>query len=1170
MLAFHAISRQDGGDQDGIHLIWTPPYPTGYALNGFTVERRVFEDQESFKCFVISPGDFDRARNQGFTDIVEGRIWATPTDPDAPASAPWSYRIELRQTHHDLLLSSTDAIAAFAARADGTVVEGRSFVSSGCRLQGPNMAILWIVTPNPYAPIQICGAETGHVGWEGAEVIARDIQVPFHVVNPATPDVDAEKAMAHARAAPDGLDGDYNEVSRYGNAAYRRAFDVPAFHATTRDPDANQSGWDTAPLGFVLAATAVDPAWRRALGFGLLDTFGLTDGVAYDYRLSGNVPRADRDEVRLDFHTVPCGQVLPRSFRLGDLWIWNQSNAIIEVEEAAGPPNPLWKGIRSDGFWLYLPEPTERIAMDGRSDGALELTGMLALATVSTVVEPLNGRTVFEFGTPVQQILVRGPGFFAAFMSRPLAPGLDPKEPVEVSEVIRGVRFQPTAPPDPPSDVAALNLGSALRNARRQQRDDTIGFEVSWLPPQRVDASAMPWWPQDAETAPPSEVAGYRLERERDGQPFAPPNSTGGLHMPSRNGDPRTDVLLPGADLLAVYPPANATGLAEGAEVRAIDAFDDVPPPLGTEVTYGISSIDAIGRPSTRAVSAAARLEKRTRPPIPIAPPTSSAGGADTGPDALVTPSGVQVRLLQTTDPDLTPAERARVDAEGDLVVLNWGWGPDQRELDPHVEEFRIYEAEGRLAEITATITAAPILSASGGWRLACDLSRPIEPNAFVGTTVILGLAYRIAAHGGGSSAIFDLDAAPADPGRSPVGGLMTLIRTDGDIEDPEAWDTRLQVVPRVPLTDSEATESYEVALPAAWIGVTPGNRRHIRSFGVTAADREFYVADRRAAVEPAPRTGNESPVSGGEVVARYRGRPTLAIADLGPVTTLTLDRAGANQVHLDFTPAAHLPASASAAEPFMRIERAKASAVLPRIAIEAGGISLLDVDGTATPWALSPADEAALRAEADARAISDRFLAHAAARLTDIGDAFQIVADANPATQLRDKLPNSTGRWVYRLRALDAGGRASEEGQVLELVVRIPQAARAFLPELTGLDLTGGTATVDLLVRDRGARTFLVTSNDTRSTVSKAEMSVIRNRPDIDVSDRFFVRDDRGALLPTTEVTPAPDGTVSQSFAVPERAHFHVWAYAVSADGVPSRLVGPLHAFRGYPAEAS
>ena len=1176
MLQFYGISRRDGGDHDGIHLIWSPPYPTGHALRGFTIHRRISNDQERSDCFEISPAEFEMARTQGYVDIVEARIWASPTNQDNPDKKPWTYRIELRDVHHDLWLNSSDAIAAFAARADGTVVEGRSFVGNSCRLSGPSISILWVVTPTPKLPFRICFEKVDPKDWENADKIVSDLQVPFHVVNPNTPDVAAEKNLAFSRAQPDPLDGDFSEVSRYGNAAYRKAFGATAFHTTTHEPDADRSNWDITPLGFVLAATAVDPAWRRALGFGFLDKLDLTDGMAYDYRISGHVPRADRDEPRHDFHTVPRGQSLPCEFSLGDLNLICLAEPVVEVERENGVPTPLWKGIRCDEFRLILPVPTTRIAMDGKSDGALELLGLMNLVPVATIVEPLNGRTVFDFGSPVNEVIVKGSGFFTGFMPRPLAPGLDPEEPVEVSETIKRIRFQPTAPPDPPTNVEAINLGSALRNARRQQRDDTIGFEVSWLPPLRLDSAVLDWWPEDAMTAQPSDVAGYKFERRWDGQPFAPPQATGGLHLPSRNADPRTEPLTAGSDLLAVYPPANATGIARVSEVLAIDAFEDAPPPFGTEVTYGISSVDAIGRASTRALAPPARLEKRIRPPVPIAPPRSAVVG-DTD-DDLISPSGVQIRLLQASDPDLTPAERAQVDTAGDLVMLKWGWGPQQRELDPHVKEFRIYEAEGRLSEITATIIGAPVALGSGGWRLNCSFSRPVSVNEFAGTMVVLGLAYEITAHATGSSGALDLGPAINKPDRSPVGTVMTLIRIDGSAEDPEAWDTRLRVVPRAPLPEppvnpddeTQTIEAYEIVLPATWISVSPGNRRQIRSFGVSAADHEAYISDRRAAIETILLPGNEGPVSGGEVVARYRGRPSLLIADLGPISSINLDRSSANEVHLNFTPSAHLPDTAPAPEPLMRIERAPASAVLPRLAVDTTGIGLLDAAGVKTPWILSPGDDAALRAQVADREISDRFLAHAAARLTDIDDKFQIVAETNPSNQVRDILPNSTGRWIYRLRALDAGRRASAEGQVLQLVVRIPQRVRAVLPELANLVLTDGTATVDLRVRTPGARIFLVTSNDTRVAVAKAEMSTIRNRPDLDIGDRFIVRDDRGTLLTTIEVTPDDAGEVASTFTVPDRSHFHVWAYAVSPDDVPSRLVGPLHAFRGYPVESA
>ena len=1167
MLRFHGISRRDGGDLDGIHLLWSPPYPTGYCLDGFTIERRRVDEQERFRCFDINPIDFQRARDQGFTDILDARIWASPTDQLNPSSAPWSCRVELRATHHDLRLNSPDALCAFAARADGTVVDGRSFTGMSCRLTGAGIAVVWIITNTPKSEIKICGDEAGLKDWENARELVKSLQVPFRNVNPATPGLTEEQQLAKHRAEPESLDGDFTEVSRYGNAAYSREFGVSAWRTTTHDPDTERSRWDTSPLGFVVATSAVDPAWRRALGFAFLDNIDLTDGAIYDYRISGLVPRADRDERRLDFHTIPRGQTLPRRFRLTDLDVICNRTPVIEAEVASGDaPFALWKGINVDRIHLILPQSTTRIALEGRSDGPLDLVGFSGFLPVATLTEPLAGRTVFDFGTPVKEVIIKGRAFITAFMPEPLAPGVDPAEPVEISEIVRGIRFIPTSPPDPPTDVAAVNLGSAVRAARRGQRDDTVGFEVSWMPPLRLDPGILPWWPPDARTAPPTDVATYRLERTWDGQPFEPPPGSRGLHVASRNLDPRTEAIAPGADLLSIYPPANETGLAAGAEVRAIDAFEEDAPKFGTEVTYGVSSVDAIGRTSARALAPPEPLEKHTRPPAPVGPPVAPPSTPED--DPLVAPSGVQARLLQANDPDLTAAERAIVDAEGDVVLLRWGWGRAQRELDPLVKEFRIYDAEGRLSEILATIGGPPVALASGGWRLNCTFSREVSVDEFVGTTVTLGLAYQVAAHGGGLSGAVDLAPAVIDPLRSPLGDLITLIRTDGAEEDPEAWDTRLQIEARVPTpSDPDETESYEVILPASWIAVSPSSRRQVRSFGVSAADRESYVDDRRLAVEPSPRSGNESPVALAEVVARYRGRPSLTIADLGPVPSITLDRAAAEAVYLELTPADYLPAGASPLTR-MRIERAQASAVLPRLVIDGSGIRLKDKTGAETTWVLSPADDAQLRSEAAERAISDRFLAHAAARLTDIDEAFDKVSDADPTRSLRDALPNTPARWIYRLRALDAGGRASAEGQILEVVVRVPQPARALLPELTALDLADGTATVTVKVRAADGPVFLANSNDPRAQVARAELSSIRNRPDLAAADRYLVRDDRGDVLTLTQVTPGADGIASASFAVPDRSHFHVWAFAVSGDDVPSRLVGPLHAFRGYPAE--
>jgi hypothetical protein len=255
-----------------------------------------------------------------------------------------------------------------------------------------------------------------------------------------------------------------------------------------------------------------------------------------------------------------------------------------------------------------------------------------------------------------------------------------------------------------------------------------------------------------------------------------------------------------------------------------------------------------------------------------------------------------------------------------------------------------------------------------------------------------------------------------------------------------------------------------------------------------------------------------------------------------------------------------------------MRLERAPAGAVLPRIVVAAGGISLRARDGGLSPWALSPDDEAELRAADAARAVPDKFIVHAAAILADFDPEFETIADLDPGREIRDQLPNSPARWLYRLRALNSAGKVSVAAQVLEAAVRVPAPRRGVAPELVALRIDEAAASATVRVQDRSegaAAVFVAHSNDPRVTVAWAELATIRNRPDLPPEAVIVVRDDRGQRLPLTQIVPGPDGFAEVTFPAPEGSHVHVWAVAASADGVPSRLIGPLHGFNGIPAEA-
>jgi hypothetical protein len=582
-------------------------------------------------------------------------------------------------------------------------------------------------------------------------------------------------------------------------------------------------------------------------------------------------------------------------------------------------------------------------------------------------------------------------------------------------------------------------------------------------------------------------------------------------------------------------------------------------------VTYRVASLDVIGRRSTPVVSAPVQLRKLTRPPTPIAPPLPLGPVPDL--PLLAQPNGIVVRLLQSEDPDLTDDERARIVADGEVVVLRWGWAPEQRALDPHVTEFRVYEAAGRLIEILARVTGPATSTGTGGWLVPCSFSRLIGANEFVGRSLVLGGTFRVIAHPAG--AVVTLEVTPIGPPTAmPAGDGFALMRTTGAEDDPSYWDRRLLTVPRTgDPADPTAIEAYEVAAPAAWIAVDASRPTQTRTFGVSAADDQAYIPDRRQAVEPSPRPGNEGAVAHGEVVARFRSRPDLTIADLADVASIVAPRAAGDAVTVTFRPADLLPAGVTAG-PLTRIERCPASAILPRIVVDATSIQLRLQSGALVAWPLSAADQAALRAGLEARATPDKFLAAAAQRLGPLDD-FERIADADPTRELRDPLPNSPVRWVYRLRALDVAGHASDAAQVLQAVVRAPTPAPALAPELVSLKVEAGVATVRLQDRSGGtAALFLVQSNDPRLRPVRAELATIRNRPDLSPLDALVIRDDRGQRLTPTPVTPGADGAAELTLAAPTGNTVNVWALAVSGDGIPSRLVGPLTAPSGFPAD--
>ncbi|MEO6443970.1 MAG: hypothetical protein ABIP66_02245 [Gemmatimonadaceae bacterium] len=1155
MIRFHAISRRDGGDHDGIHLLWSPPFPAGHSLDGFTIVRRESQREKEQFCFTLSASLLATARSLGHVTIPEATIWSRFAGDGATGGAHWTYRVALTRRHSVITVSGGPALAVFAGLADGTVIAGGDFTATSSTLHGTDIGVLWLVSDSTRSEFRICGNVVDDRQWRDARLIVKNLQLPFASVNPAVSTNDDGRALAKVRAQPDSFEGDFDDVSRYANAALARPDDVPAWRVISERPGEGGNAWDVSPFGLAIAPTIL-PAWHRGLGFAFLDREELTPGERYDYRIVGTVRRRDRDEQLYDLHTVARGYRLPRCFRWGTAMIWVDTAPVVTaLSTVSGEPSAIRKGFGARRLVVMPDAPTPRIVLELVPGVTVFAKGFRHGAPIGAVSVASSRRTVLDFAADADRIVIEGELSIMGIVPHPLDPSLDPNDTVAISQTIHGIEFVPTAPPPAPSTISVVNLSDPSRTAARGVLDSNRGFDISWDAPDVIPASALPYFPVDATSARPTDVARYRLERAWGGNPFAP-GAGDGTQLSGRNAPSPTDTPAWGFDLLAAFPPADVAPGSHTDLVHAIETFEAKVLRYGDDIIYRVFSVDVTGRESPARTSAPTPLRKFVRPPVPATPPIT----APVDP-AIVPVSGVHVRLYQQSDPELTASQRALA-ADSDVVHLRWGWGPTQRDFDPDVVEFRVYEHDGPLTLLKGRTTSFAVVAAMG-WSIEVHFDTPVAVNEFASLVVVLGVAFRIISHGAGTNVTLVLAPNPVNAIVAPAAGEFTVGRTTSVEFNSEYWHRRVAIVPRVPVpADSDVVEEYTITLPAAWIAVDASRTRQTQGIGVTAADAEGYVADRRLAVEAIPRAGNESTVAAVEVTARYFGRPSLAIADLADVAALTVPRQAGDDVHGTIRPADALPPGFVAA-PRMRLERVPAGAVLPRLRISPTNIQLLSSGGTASEWTLSASDQATLRAEDAAGMVSDRFLAHAAARLDGLEATSTFLSIVDPAQPFTDTLPNRPSRWLYRLRAVDAAGHPSPEGQLLPLVVHVPSPARSVAPQLEHIDVSGGIATVHVRARGASGETIYVFhSADNAFPMATATLSTIRNRPDLAADVRLVVRDNSGRrLMPTLAV---PDASGVALVPVPssdDGSMLHVWALSLTADGVPSRLVGPMHA---------
>jgi hypothetical protein len=83
----HAISRQDGSNADGVHLLWAPPRHAGYSLDGFDIWRRASRGKRDYNCYTLTAGELTALhttlRVQVPGAVIAVRLGPAPAPPGA-------------------------------------------------------------------------------------------------------------------------------------------------------------------------------------------------------------------------------------------------------------------------------------------------------------------------------------------------------------------------------------------------------------------------------------------------------------------------------------------------------------------------------------------------------------------------------------------------------------------------------------------------------------------------------------------------------------------------------------------------------------------------------------------------------------------------------------------------------------------------------------------------------------------------------------------------------------------------------------------------------------------------------------------------------------------------------------------------------------------------------
>jgi hypothetical protein len=1207
-----ALSWLDGTSSDGIHLLWTAPSAVGYSMDGFDIERRPARPAQDEICHTLSGDELARLHADLRVDTVLCRLalWRAPgpqvptladapyhPDEDAPpdgrsgGATPvvdwWVYAVTVAEPVVGIRVDIDGSEVLAVALRERKAVATRHSAGTSRQLVSFDRRVVdevLLYMPEPATALTICIVPPDPFEAHGWALIARRVQLPVRRLDASLASNSDELAQAESRLLPgEALDRDaFAQAAQVLNDTLEAAAGAAPQTTTllTRArPDDRFA--EVRPWPLTLALT-VEPAWRRALGFGFRDDAGLVGGEAYDYRITGRFRRAHLEERLYGFHTVPIGTTLPTSFHLGDLALQTATPAVVELD-----------GTPPDGALTYTARKGITVAADSAAGDWIELTFPHGVRRVALELAPTGDHFDWVARTTASVLGLGGPVFSGGASARArvdlefpeaidhlqlkqtltlygvrvgLPPGASPDEVLERSVVVRNVRFESTAPPAPPVVVGTTHLqeptppGAPPQATPRAPND--MGFRIRW--PAPADGGPVFTWPVDLAATPPTGVVGYRLERRRvDGAgegPFEPLDAKDRLYFADRRAPQVPEVIAPGVDVLALFPDAYRPTPPVPLHVEAQDVVigvDGAGPPPGSLHQYRVRSVDALGRHSVPVEGSVVRLEKRRPPPAP--------------PD-------VRVRVLQATDV-ASDDDRRLLGTARNVIVVEWDWRSEERGLDPFATEFRVYFHPEPPDLIRGDLVGLP-RGVPGGFEFDARLDRDVTAGEMVGVFIPSGNhAFRIAGHGAGRIVTLRLQTPSTDVAAVPEPGPFVFRRLlDGRELTPSAGWERVGVQPidgpRVFVFRDRL--AIDAARPSARVWV-----------GVSAADDQGYVPDTVISGPFAGRRGNEGRLAVATALARYRGQPSFAAPPpVAEVPEILSDEPAAGQARVRLELDRLLAGVAVPDGHTLRLERMPMVKVLSRLSAMAGaepdadtGVRVAGADGTApfTYLLPNPADARAFVAQVrsgTAARVANRFLLRL---LIDRPDGFQTLwettlHEAVPRAGLDDFLPAQAERYVYRARLVDQAGHRSRETALVPAVVRVPSLRVPGAPEITAAAGTGAEVVISCRRHDAADLRWLVVFTLTQaptgaSTSTHARPQALR-QPNL--RDRYphvglRLRLGDGQVIAPSRVTalsPGPVDGAEQRLTVtvtvaPDRQVL-TWAMLVTRDGVPSPVAGP------------